>query len=80
MLSAALRRSGGSLIVTIPQAYIEQNHLQPGTRLEARIVGDELKFRPARQRPSLQALLNATPEGTNRVDGWDEMPATGGER
>lgn len=81
MLSASLRRSGGSLIVTIPQAYIEQNHLEAGARLSVEIAGTELRFRPSRSpRRSLEELLAATPDGLHRAEGWDEMPAAGGEQ
>jgi antitoxin ChpS len=79
MFTAALRRSGGSLIVTIPQAYVEQNHLDAGSRVALEIAGDELKLKPARQRPTLAELLTATPKGAERVQGWDEMPAAGKE-
>ena len=80
MLTAALRRSGKSLIVTIPQAYAEQNHLDAGSRVFIEIQGDELKLKPERRRPNLAELLAATPEGLCRVEGWDEMPATGNEQ
>lgn len=80
MVTAALRRSGGSLIVTIPQAYIEQNNLDAGNRVALEIAGDELKLKPAKKRPSLSELLAATPKGAERAQGWDEMPATGNER
>jgi len=79
MLSASLRRSGGSLIITIPQSYIEQNRLKAGATLAVEIAGAELRLRPARPRRSLVELLAATPEGLHRADGWDEMPATGTE-
>ena len=79
MFTAALRRSGGSLIITIPQAYVEQNHLDAGSRIALEIAGDELKLKPARQRATLAELLAATPEGAERVLGWDEMPAAGKE-
>lgn len=79
MFTAALRRSGGSLIVTIPQAYVEQNHLDAGSRVALEIAGDELKLKPARQRPKLSELLAATPKCAERVQGWDEMPAAGKE-
>ncbi|MDX8399618.1 MAG: AbrB/MazE/SpoVT family DNA-binding domain-containing protein [Gallionellaceae bacterium] len=79
MFTAALRRSGGSLIVTIPQAYVEQNHLDAGSRVALEILGDELKLKPARLRPSLAQLLAATHEVVERVPGWDEMPAAGNE-
>lgn len=80
MLSASLRRSGGSLIVTIPQSYIEQNHLEAGARLAVEIAGEELRLRPARPRRSLAELLAATPDGLHRAEGWDEMPTAGGEQ
>ena len=80
MLNASLRRSGGSLIMTIPQSYVEQNHLDAGSRVMVEINGAELKVKPGRQRPKLADLLAATPEGLCRADGCDDMPATGGER
>lgn len=79
MLTAALRRSGGSLIVTVPQSYVEQNHLDAGSRVLLEINGDELKLKPGRQRPKLAELLAATPEGLCRAEGWDEIISTGNE-
>jgi antitoxin ChpS len=79
MLNAALRRSGGSLIVTIPQSYIEQNHLDAGSRLQMQIAGAELTLRVSRQRPKLADLLKATPRGAHRVAGWDDLGAAGAE-
>lgn len=79
MLSASLRRSGGSLILTIPQSYVEQNHLDAGSRVFVEINGAELKVKPGRQRPKLSELLAATPAGLCRVEGWDDMPAVGDE-
>jgi antitoxin ChpS len=80
MLTASLRRSGGSMIVTVPQSYIEQNHLEAGAKLSVKIVGAELCLKPLRQRPRLADLLAATPEGLHRVEGWDEMPSIGAEQ
>jgi antitoxin ChpS len=79
MLNATIRRSGGSLILTIPQAYIEQNHLEPGVKLAVEIIGAELRLRPAKPRRSLAELLAATPDGLHRAEGWDEMPTAGEE-
>jgi len=79
MLNASLRRSGGSLIMTIPQSYVEQNHLDAGSRVSVEINGAELKVKPGRQRLKLSDLLAATPDGLCRAEGWDEMPATGAE-
>ena len=79
MLNASLRRSGGSLIMTIPQSYVEQNHLEAGSLVCVEIQGAELKIKPDRQRPTLADLLAATPEGLCRAEGWDEMPSAGAE-
>ena len=70
MLTASLRRSGGSLIVTIPQSYIEQNQLEAGAVLSVEINGEELRLKPTRSRRRLADLLAATPEGLHRVEGW----------
>ncbi|PKO62520.1 MAG: AbrB/MazE/SpoVT family DNA-binding domain-containing protein [Betaproteobacteria bacterium HGW-Betaproteobacteria-18] len=79
MLNASLRRSGGSFIMTVPLAYIEQNHLTAGSRMALEIVGDELKIRPQRPRRVLGDLLAATPSGLCRADGWDELGVVGAE-
>lgn len=79
MLNASLRRSGGSLIMTIPPSYVEQNQLDAGSRLSIEINGAELKVKPGRQRRKLSELLAATPENLVRVADWDEMPALGAE-
>ena len=79
MLLASLRRSGGSYIMTVPLSYVEQNHLDAGSRLTIEIVGDELKIRPERQHKSLAELLKATPRGLQRAQGWDEMGDAGAE-
>jgi len=76
---SALRRSGGSLIITIPQAYIEQNRLEAGSLVSLAIKGEELRLRPAGKRKSLAALLKETPPGPNRAEGWDTLPRAGGE-
>jgi antitoxin component of MazEF toxin-antitoxin module len=79
MLHASLRRSGGSYIMTVPLSYVEQNHLDAGSRLSVEIIGDELKIRPERPRKSLAELLDATPAGLCRAEGWDELGAAGAE-
>jgi antitoxin ChpS len=79
MFTSSLRRSGGSLIMTIPQAYVEQNTLRAGSLVAVEIAGEELRLKPACKRKTLSELLAATPEGLNRIDGWDEMPQTGME-
>ena len=51
MPTAALRRSGGSLIVTIPQAYAEQNRLEAGSLVCIEIDRGEWKLKPAGNAP-----------------------------
>jgi len=80
MLTATLRRSGGSLIVTLPQSYIEQNHLTAGSQLAVEISGAELRIKPTPRHRSLEDLLTSTPEGLHRVDGWDELSVVGNEQ
>ena len=79
MLHASLRRSGGSFIMTLPLSYVEQNHLNAGSKLAIEIIGDELKVRPARPRRNLADLLKATPKGLCRAEGWDELGSAGAE-
>ena len=75
MSTSSLRRSGGSLIITIPQAYVEQNMLKAGSLIAVEIAGKELRLKPARRRKTLSELLAATPEGLHRIEGWE--PAHG---
>ena len=79
MISASLRRSGGSLILTIPQSYAEQNQLEAGSKVALEISGAELRLKPMRVRKTLQELLAATPPGLHRAQNWDEMTDTGTE-
>lgn len=79
MLHASLRRSGGSFIMTLPPSYVEQNHLDAGSRLVIEIMGDELKIKPQQARRKLADLLKATPKGLCRATGWDEMGTVGAE-
>ena len=80
MLNPSLRRSGGSLIMTIPQSYIEQNHLDAGSRVQVEINGAELRIKPGRQRRKLSELLASTPDvAESRTEGWEEMPLVGAE-
>jgi hypothetical protein len=36
-------------------------------------------LKPAGKRKSLAALLDATPDGLHRIDGWDALPKAGRE-
>ena len=80
MSTITVRKSGGSLIMTIPQAYTEQNHIEAGEELSVEIAGDTLTLKPAkRKKYSLSELLEETPEGLQRVEGWLDMKPVGNE-
>lgn len=75
-----VRKSGGSLIITIPQAYTEQNQIEAGVELSVEIIGETLTIKPTRKKKySLDQLIAETPEGLHRVKGWLEMKPVGNE-
>jgi len=78
MSTAMLRKSGGSLILTIPQSYTVQNNLKNGCAVDVEIHGEALIVRPQRVRKSLADLLAETPK-SNRAKGWDELADVGNE-
>ena len=79
MSVVSLRRSGGLLIITIPQSYIKQNHLKANDNVEVVISGNELKITPVKRRYTLSELLIQTPKGLCRIDEWDNMSIVGNE-
>lgn len=44
------------------------------------VAGDGIKAVPENPKHCLAELLAATPEGAQRVDGWDELPDLGREQ
>ena len=80
MASVRLGRMGRSLVVTVPQCWTRRNHLAAGSRIEMEIDGRELRLQPAARRKAPADLLTATPDGLQRVAGWDDMPAAALER
>ena len=80
-MQLTLRRSGGSLVMTVPKAYIEQNQLHDGSPVDLTVDGDRLIISaPRKSKYSLEQLLAEMTDGLPRVDGWEEMPAVGQER
>lgn len=61
MPTTRLRKSGGSLVMTIPPSYAAQNGLNAGSRVFVQIDGDELVVKSGRQRKILAQLLAANP-------------------
>ncbi|WP_288842469.1 AbrB/MazE/SpoVT family DNA-binding domain-containing protein [uncultured Deefgea sp.] len=79
MGTATLRRSGGSLIMVIPPAYAEQNHLTAGDTVKFNIEGQRLTLSPQRKRYDAASLLAETPAEFFSDSEWDKLPATGQE-
>ena len=76
-----LRKAGGSLVMTVPKAFIEQNGLTDGSQVELQLLGKKMTVEtPVRAHYKLAELMAEMPEGLPRVDGWDEMPSVGLEK
>jgi antitoxin ChpS len=77
----SLRRAGGSLVMTVPKVFIEQNGLIDGSQVELQLTGNTMTVAaPLKPRYTLSALMAEMPAGLPRVDGWDDMPAVGLEQ
>lgn len=73
-----LRKAGGSLVMTVPKAFIDQNGLTEGSHLELHLTGNKMTVEaPLRPRYTLSDLMSEMPEGLPRVSGWEEMPSVG---
>lgn len=68
----SLRRSGGSLVMTIPKAFIEQNNLHAGSTVELKLSGNKLTIE-ANTRPKykLADLMAEMPNEMPMLQGWD---------
>jgi antitoxin ChpS len=79
-MQQTLRRAGGSLVMTVPKAFIEQNQLKEGSQVELFVEGDQMKITaPRKPQYDLKTLLDEMPDGLPMVEGWDAMPAVGKE-
>ena len=73
-----LRKAGGSLVMTVPKAFIDQNGLAEGSQVELHLSGKKMTVEaPLRPRYQLSDLRSEMPEGLPRVSDWDEMPSVG---
>lgn len=71
-----LRRDGESLVVVIPQTFIDQNCLTEGSQVELHCSGKRMTVE-AFGRAKLAELMAEMSDGLPRVKGWDEMPSAG---
>ena len=73
-----LRKAGGSLVMTVPKAFIDQNGLTEGSQVVLHLSDKKMTVEaPLRPRYKLSDLMSEMPEGLPRVSGWDEMPSVG---
>ena len=73
-----LRKAGGSLVMTVPKTFIEQNGLGEGSQVKLHLSGRKMTVEsPARPRYKLADLMAEMPLGLPRVEGWDEIPSVG---
>lgn len=73
-----LRKAGGSLVMTVPKAFIDQNGLGEGSQLELHLMGKKMTVEaPTRPRYKLVDLMAEMPQGLPRVEDWDAMPPVG---
>lgn len=83
MLTTHLRKVGGSVMLAVPPAYLEQLHLQAGASVGVRIADGHLVIDPRpRPRYTLAELLGASdytrPQPAEERE-WVDAPAVGGE-
>jgi antitoxin ChpS len=75
-----LRRAGGSLVMTVPKAFIEQNQLQEGSQVDLLLEGARMTISaPGKRRYKLEDLLAEMPGRLPRIAGWDAMKPAGKE-
>jgi len=76
-----LRKAGGSLVMTVPKVFIDQNGLSDGSQVELHLSGRKMTVEaPTRPRYKLADLMAEMPEGLPRVEGWEETPSVGLEK
>ena len=73
-----LRRVGGSLVMTMPKAFVDQNSLSDGSRVELHVAGSKITIEAsARIRPKKQYkladLIAEMPDGLPRLEVWDDL-------
>jgi antitoxin ChpS len=87
MHSTSLRKVGGSVMLAVPPAFLDQLHLRPGSTVglaisEGCLVIDPSYLPAVRPRYSLAELLSMsdyTNPPTSEQREWVDAPAVGGE-
>jgi antitoxin ChpS len=83
MRSVTLRQSGGSIIVSLPKAFLDQLGLKADARVDIDLVDDKIvltRRSPARIGLAARlALCNAELPSTTEERDWLDAPAVGDE-
>lgn len=80
MPTATLRKSGGSTIVALPKALLDQLGLAPNARVEIGLDGDKITIRARRYKlDDLLAQCDFTIPVTPEEREWLDAPAVGEE-
>ena len=81
MSTSSLRKAGGSVMVTVPPAFLKQHKLCAGDRVDIEIRDNKLTITPVKAKVRLADILKAAPKDAAalRADGWDEMRPVGKE-
>jgi len=67
-------------MLTVPKAFVDQNGLTEGSRVELHLAGKKMTIKVAsRPRYKVADLMAEMPEGLPRVEGWEDMPPVGEE-
>jgi antitoxin ChpS len=73
-----LRRAGGSLVMTVPKVFIDQNRLSDGSQVVLHLAGHRMSVEaPHRPRYKLADLMAEMQEGLPLIEGWETMPSVG---
>ncbi len=77
--AAIVETRRGALVMTIPKAFIEQKKLHEGSKVNLMLEGDHITITAPtkKKRYSIEALMAEMTDGLPKVDGCDEMQATG---
>ncbi|WP_228518853.1 AbrB/MazE/SpoVT family DNA-binding domain-containing protein [Methylophilus sp. 13] len=80
MMFQTLRKVGNSFVMTLPEAFIEQNGLSVGSQVKLHMRGAKMIVE-ARNTPryNLVDLMAEMAEGLPSVEGWEGMPSVGQE-
>jgi antitoxin ChpS len=83
MHHASLKKVGGSVMLTIPRAFLDQLRLDAGARVDLAVDGGRLVVEPARKpRYTLAELLAASDDASRPAAedrAWADAPPAGRE-